>query len=136
MDKFDKYFLAVARLTAGLSYCKRLQVGAVAVRERRIICVGYNGTLPGQDNCCEELRNGRITTKDETEHAERNLVAYAARNGIALAGCELYITHTPCVECAKVIANAGFIRVYAAEFYRSNAGIELLERLGVECLVF
>ena len=84
-DKWDKYFISVARLTAGLSYAKKLQVGAVAVKDKRIICTGYNGTLPGTDNCCEhEIKEWdhvnnkeivRLKTKETVEHAERNLIA-------------------------------------------------------------
>ena len=104
MDKWQNYFSQVADLTAELSYCVKLKVGAIAVKDRRIICTGYNGTLPGTDNCCEiEIKDtvtGLVTLKTEieTEHAERNLIAHAAKHGISLDGASLYITHSPCVH--------------------------------------
>lgn len=131
------YFISVAKLTASLSYCKKLQVGAIAVKDKRIICTGYNGTLPGHDNCCEEEiigENGLVTlsTKDSVEHAERNLIGYAARKGIALEGAYLYITHAPCEPCARAIANSGFSRVFFTELYKTDAGLLLLKNLGIE----
>lgn len=136
-DKWDNYFISVAMLTASLSYCKRLRVGAIAVRDRRIICTGYNGTLPGTDNCCEEeivdsLTNEvRLVTKNSTEHAERNLIAYAARIGVTLLDSNLYITHAPCEECARAVFNSGFKEVYYINAYKTEAGIKLLKKLGV-----
>ena len=133
-ERWQKYFISVAELTAELSYCVRLKVGAVAVRDKRVICTGYNGTLPGMDNCCEieiidpVTKQPRLTTKDETEHAERNLIAHAARHGIALLDSSLFITHAPCMECAKAIVNAGFKNVYWRNIYRSPDGLELLQR--------
>lgn len=136
-DRWQKYFISVAELTAELSYCVRLKVGAVAVRDKRVICTGYNGTLPGMDNCCEiEIIDSvtgekRLTTKDETEHAERNLIAHSARHGIALLDSSLFITHAPCMECAKAIVNAGFKDVYWRNIYRSPDGLLLLQKHGV-----
>jgi len=136
MKRWDTYFLNVARLTASLSYCKKLQVGAVAVMNRRIICTGYNGTLPGSDNCCEDIIivDGveTLKTRDTVEHAERNLISFAASSGIALERATLYITHSPCMQCAKAIANAGFVRVVYAEPFKADNGIELLKSLRIE----
>ena len=141
-DKWDKYFISVARLTAGLSYAKKLQVGAVAVKDKRIICTGYNGTLPGTDNCCEhEIKEWdhvnnkeivRLKTKETVEHAERNLIAYAARTGVALKDATLYITHSPCEPCARAIVNAGFTRILYIEDYKKDGGLIMLRQLGVE----
>lgn len=138
--KWDNYFISVAKLTAQLSYCERLKVGAVAVRDKRIIATGFNGTLPGMDNCCEieifdeEINQNRLKTKDETEHAERNLIAYAARNGIALRDSSLYITHAPCIECAKSVINAGFNSVYWSDKYRNTDGLEFLKRFNIDVI--
>lgn len=128
--------MSVACLTAGLSYCVKLKVGAVAVKDKRIICTGYNGTLPGMDNCCEiEIigANGEkiLKTKEETEHAERNLIGYSARHGIALLDASLFITHSPCTQCAKAIANAGFKEVYWREEFKSREGLLLLARFNI-----
>lgn len=137
MNKWDSYFIAVAKLTAELSYCEKLKVGAVAVRDNRIIATGFNGTLPGMDNCCEvevfdsDSQQYVLQTKSETEHAERNLIAYAARNGIALKDATLYITHAPCIECAKSIINAGFKTVYWHSKYRSLDGLRFLQRFNI-----
>jgi dCMP deaminase len=137
MDKWQYYFSQVADLTAELSYCEKLKVGAIAVKDRRIICTGYNGTLPGTDNCCEieiiDDKTGFATlkTKIETEHAERNLVAHAAKHGIALNGASLYITHSPCIQCAKAIINSGFKEVYWKHMFKSDEGLKLLQSLGV-----
>lgn len=138
--KWDNYFISVAKLTAQLSYCERLKVGAVAVKDKRVIATGFNGTLPGMDNCCEieifdeEINQYRLKTKDETEHAERNLIAYAARNGIALKDSSLYITHAPCIECAKSVINAGFVSVYWSEAYRNTDGLEFLKRFNIDVI--
>ena len=133
-NRYDSYFIELALQTAKLSYCTRLKVGAVAVRNRRVLCNGFNGTLPGMDNCCEEYitkvtEHGCITvgkTKAETEHAERNLISYAAREGIKLKGSSLFSTHAPCIECAKSIINAGFVEVVFLDFYKDKAGYEFL----------
>jgi dCMP deaminase len=137
MDKWQQYFSKVADLTAELSYCTKLKVGAIAVRDRRIICTGYNGTLPGTDNCCEievkDPETGIVTLKTrlETEHAERNLIAHAAKHGIALNQAELYITHAPCVQCAKAIINSGIIAVYWKNAFKTDEGLRLLNKIGV-----
>jgi len=137
MNKWHEYFISIAENTANLSYCVRLKVGAIAVRDKRIICTGYNGTLPGSDNCCEytvfnnETKETELKTKDETEHAERNLIAYAAKHGIALNKSSLYITHAPCIDCAKAIINSGFTEVYWKHAYKSSSGLDLLHRYNI-----
>lgn len=132
--RWRHYFMDVASLTADLSYCKELKVGAVAVRDKRIICTGFNGTLPGADNCCEECVGGVVRTKDDTEHAERNLIGHAAKHGIALLNSDLYVTHAPCVVCARAIIIAGFASVSYRHEYKSNAGIELLKTHNIPTL--
>lgn len=108
MKRWNEYFMDVARRTAQLSYCVKRKVGAVAVRDNRIICVGYNGTPVGDDNACEDM-NG--STFSNVLHAEENLVIYAARKGISLEGCTLHVTYEPCLHCLSVIKAAGFTEV-------------------------
>lgn len=132
--------------SAQMSYCERLKVGAVAVRFRRPILTGWNGTSPGEDNCCEELvypewYDGRVgiggppdkifVTKQSVNHAERNLIEFAAAEGISLRGCTLYITHAPCIECAKSIRNSGIIEVVWKDVYRSTDGLDHLKNIVV-----
>lgn len=138
MNRWDEYFMDLAVRTAKMSYCKRLQVGAVAARDRRPILSGWNGTSPGEDNCCEEEVRFEVddvgmggvwetVTKLSVNHAERNLIEYAAREGISLKGCTLYITHAPCIECAKSIRNSGIIELVYKEVYRCDAGLRHLK---------
>jgi dCMP deaminase len=127
LDKWHTYFFNVAAETAKLSYATRLKVGAVAVRDRRIVCCGFNGTAPGRPNVCEKDN----VTLDETLHAEQNLISYAARHGISLEHCTLYLTHAPCLKCASMILSCGFSKVFFVEEYRSADGIEYLRSAGI-----
>jgi len=111
-------------------------VGAVAVRDKRIILTGLNGTPPGDDNCCEDetlfldTEQGwikGIVTKDSVSHAEENLITFAAHNGIPLEGCGMFITHAPCIHCAKLIRNSGFDYVVYENEYRSVDGLNYLK---------
>lgn len=150
--KYDKYFLTRCAEAAGMSYCKKLQVGAVAVRDNRTILDGWNGTVPGQDNCCEEPTEcpkcGELLqpdpycilcagtsvvkkTKPTVIHAERNIIFYAARKGISLEGATMYITHRPCIGCAQAMAAAGITRVIYAEDYKTAEGIDFLKELKI-----
>lgn len=129
MNKWHDYFMNVAWETSLLSYANRLQVGSVAVRDRRIVCCGYNGTAPGRDNSCED-EDGN--TKEEVLHSEQNLISFSAREGISLKDCSLYITHSPCIKCASLILAAGFKEVFYAEDYRSSEGIWYLRESGLQ----
>jgi len=116
-----------------LSSAVRLKVGAVVVKDNRIISIGYNGTPAGWDNCCEEvvqLSDDTVTTKtkDEVIHAEANAVAKLARDGESGSGADLFCTHAPCVQCAKIIYGAGISSVYYRESYRNNDGIDFLQK--------
>ena len=125
--KFHHYFMDVARRTAQLSPARRLQVGAVAVKDRRIICCGYNGTGPGEDNNCEdELPDGTLVTKPGVKHAEQNLIDFAKLMGINLFGCTLYITHGSCIDCARNIIDAGFFHVIYDRDFRCDKGVKYL----------
>jgi len=119
----------VAKRFAQLSHAERLQVGAIVVKDDRIIAYGYNGMPSGWDNCCEE--NGK--TKPEVLHAESNAIAKLARSNESGLGADLFITHSPCIECAKLIYQSGIKTVYFGENYRSNDGIDFLQasKIGV-----
>lgn len=127
--KMIDYHLLVAKLYSNLSQARRLKCGAALATpdNSRVIMCGYNGTLTGLDNACE-IDN---ETKGEVVHAEQNVLMACAKLGIATDGCVLYCTHSPCIDCAKLIASAGISRVYFNAYYRNIDGLELLERAGV-----
>lgn len=129
MEKFDKAYLEMATVWARNSYCKRRQVGALIVKDRMIISDGYNGTPSGFENVCED-ENG--VTKPYVLHAEANAITKVAKSGNSSEGATLYVTASPCVECAKLIIQAGVRRVVYKDSYRLNDGIELLQRAGIE----
>ena len=129
MDKFDGKYLEMASIWAQNSYCKRRQVGALIVKDRMIISDGYNGTPSGFENICED--EGGIT-KPYVLHAEANAITKVAKSGNSSDGATLYVTASPCVECAKLIIQSGIKRVVYMDEYRLNDGIELLKRAGIE----
>ncbi|MCQ2177824.1 MAG: dCMP deaminase family protein [Bacteroidales bacterium] len=128
MNKFDEKYLAMARIWAGNSYCKRRQVGALIVKDRMIISDGFNGTPAGFENVCED-ENG--VTKPYVLHAEANAITKVAQSGNSSAGSTLYVTASPCIECAKLIIQSGITRVVYSDEYRLNDGIELLKKAGI-----
>ncbi len=127
-EKLDLRYLRMARIWAENSYCKRRQVGALVVKGKMIISDGYNGTPSGFENVCEE--DG--VTKPYVLHAEANAITKLARSSNNSDGSTLYVTASPCIECAKLIIQAGIKRVVYAEKYRLNDGIELMERAGIK----
>lgn len=129
MNKWDYRFMEVAKLVSTWSYCKRLQVGAVLVHDRRILSTGYNGNLQGFDNCCEENNK----TKDSVVHAEENVIMQCIRNGIALPNdCTLYCTHFPCYHCAKLILNSNKIKTLIyLEDYNENESMTILKHIKI-----
>ena len=127
--KFDQRYLEMARIWAKNSYCQRRQVGALVVKNNMIISDGYNGTPSGFENVCED-DNG--ITKPYVLHAEANAITKLARSSNNSDGGTIYITASPCIECAKLIIQAGIKRVVYGEKYRLTDGIELLERAGIE----
>ena len=129
--EFDKRYLQMASIWAQNSYCKRRKVGALIVKERMIISDGYNGTPAGFENICEDED---FKTKPYVLHAEANAITKVAKSNNSSEGATLYITASPCIECAKLIIQAGIIRVVFSELYRQNEGLDLLERAGVEIL--
>ena len=127
--RFDQRYLDMARIWAQNSYCQRRQVGALVVKQGMIISDGYNGTPSGFENICED-DNG--VTKPYVLHAEANAITKLARSSNNSDGATIYITASPCIECAKLIIQAGIKRVVYGEKYRLMDGIELLERAGIE----
>ena len=127
----DSRYLRMARIWAENSYCERRKVGALMVKDRTIISDGFNGTPAGFENVCED-KNGN--TKTYVLHAEANAITKVARSNNSSEGATLYITASPCLDCAKLIIQAGITRVVYNELYRITDGIELLTRAGIECI--
>lgn len=125
----DKRYLRMARIWSENSYCKRRQVGALIVKDKSIISDGYNGTPSGFENLCEDEDN---KTKPYVLHAEANAITKVAKSSNSSEGATLYVTASPCIECAKLIIQAGIRRVVYSEHYRYADGIELLKKAGVE----
>ena len=127
----DERYLRMADIWAENSYCQRRKVGALIVKDKMIISDGYNGTPSGFENCCED--ENRVT-KPYVLHAEANAITKVARSNNSSEGATLYITDSPCIECAKLIIQAGIRRVVYSRMYRIVDGLELLERAGIECV--
>mgnify|MGYP000235367963 FL=1 len=125
----DERYLRMARIWAENSYCERRQVGALIVRGDAIISDGYNGTPSGFENVCEDENN---KTKPYVLHSEANAITKVAKSNNSSLGATLYVTASPCIECAKLIIQAGIRRVVYSENYRSADGIELLSKAGIE----
>ena len=129
--KLDERYLRMARIWAENSYCQRRQVGALVVKDKMIISDGYNGTPTGFENICEDENN---VSKPYVLHAEANAITKLARSNNNSDGATIYITASPCIECAKLIIQAGIKRVVYGEKYRLTDGIELLEWAGIEVI--
>lgn len=125
---FDKRYLRMARIWAENSYCQRRQVGALIVKDNAIISDGYNGTPSGFPNVCEDENN---VTFPYVLHAEANAISKLARSNNNSEGATLYVTASPCLECAKLIIQAGIKRVVYGEPYRIEDGLELLKKAGI-----
>lgn len=129
MEKFDERYLEMAGIWARNSYCKRRQVGALIVKDKMIISDGYNGTPSGFENVCEDETG---VTKPYVLHAEANAITKVAKSGNSSLGATLYVTASPCLECSKLIIQAGIKRVVYRDEYRLTDGVDLLRRAGVE----
>jgi len=129
MAKFDSRYIEMAAVWAKNSYCKRRQVGALIVKDNMIISDGYNGTPSGFENVCED-ENG--VTKPYVLHAEANAISKVAKSGNSSREATLYVTASPCIECSKLIIQAGIKRVVYRDEYRLTDGIDLLRRAGIE----
>ena len=125
----DKRYMRMAQIWAENSYCKRRQVGALLVKNKMIISDGYNGTPSGFENICEDENNN---TKPYVLHAEANAITKVAKSGNSSDGATLYVTSSPCLECSKLIIQAGIKRVVFTESYRLEDGINLLKRAKIE----
>jgi len=129
--QLDSRYLRMARIWAENSYCKRRQVGALVVKDQMIISDGYNGTPSGFENVCEDDND---VTKPYVLHAEANAITKLARSSNNSNGATLYVTASPCIECAKLIIQSGIRRVVYGERYRLDEGLNLLQRAGIETI--
>jgi dCMP deaminase len=136
-QKFIDYFMDVAERTSQLSHAIRLQVGAIIVKDDRIISIGYNGMPSGWDNNCEyvfrhpQTKIEELVTRKEVLHAETNAIAKLAKSNESGVGATLFITHAPCLDCAKLIYQSGINNVLYRNTYRSDDGINFLTKSGV-----
>lgn len=146
-EKFKHLYMDWAKRCAELSYARRLHVGAVIVKDDTVISYGYNGMPAGWDNDCENLvitqeetspnvfnmdKKVEYKTKPEVLHAESNAIAKLARSNNSGLGADIFITHAPCLECAKLIYQSGIRRVFYSEEYRDLSGLKFLAKSGVE----
>lgn len=143
-QKFIDYFCKIALETAQLSHARRLKVGAIIVKNDCIVSFGYNGTPSGWDNNCEyevpekiDPDSGTITpatlvTKQEVLHAEMNCLSKVARSTLSSLDATMFCTHAPCIDCAKMIYQSGIKSVYYISGYRTEQGIDFLNKTGVE----
>jgi dCMP deaminase len=143
-EKMIQAYMKTAQTFSELSHARRLHVGAIIVKDDRIISIGYNGMPSGWDNNCEdetvELYSGFegaihhtvLKTKPEVLHAETNAIAKLAKSTESGNGASLFVTHSPCLDCAKLIYQSGISSVYYRESYRSDDGVKFLEKSGVK----
>lgn len=129
MDKWQKAYMTTAETFGALSSAKRLKVGAIIVRDNRILSIGYNGMPSGWTNICEDDNNA---TKKEVLHAESNCLMKLARSSESGLGADIYITHAPCMECAKLVYGAGISRVFYRTEYKNTDGTNFLSACNVE----
>ncbi|BBD46796.1 MULTISPECIES: dCMP deaminase family protein [unclassified Proteiniphilum] len=129
--ELDKRYMRMAFIWSENSYCKRRKVGAILVKDKMIISDGYNGTPSGFENVCEDEDN---VTKPYVLHAEANAITKVARSNNSSEGATLYVTSSPCIECAKLIIQAGIRKVVYADSYRLSDGVELLRRADIELI--
>lgn len=137
-EKYNKFFMDVALRTAENSYARRMKVGSVLVKDFRIVATGWQGTPAGFDNACEEKIDldgpdevSNLKTKTDVIHSEANIIYFCAKHGIKTDGTTLYITLSPCVNCALAIIQAGIKRVYYHVPYRDDSGIKILRKAGI-----
>lgn len=128
-QKFIDAHMKVAEVYAELSSAKRLHVGAIVVKDDRIISIGYNGMPSGWDNVCEDEN---FKTKPEVLHAETNSIAKLAKTGESAAGATMFVTHAPCLDCAKLVYQSGINSLFYRSSYRTDDGVRFLEKCGIE----
>jgi dCMP deaminase len=131
-EKFKQAYMKTAQTFAELSSAQRLHVGAIVVKDDRIISIGYNGMPAGWSNICEDVHeDGTLKTKSEVLHAETNAIAKLAKSTESGDGADLFVTHSPCIECAKLIYQSGIKSVYYNVEYRDDSGVKFLVQSGV-----
>ena len=130
-ERAIKAHMDVAETYAKLSYAERLKVGAIVVKDNRVISIGYNGTPSGWENKCETNVDGVLVTKPEVIHAEANAISKLARTHESGIDADMFITHLPCIECAKLIFSSGIKRVFYKNEYRDIKGLEFLKNCQV-----
>ncbi|NLG27233.1 MAG: cytidine deaminase [Chloroflexi bacterium] len=141
---WDEYFVEIARQVASRSTCLRRQIGAVIVRDKRILCTGYNGPPRGLPHCDETgclrqqlgIPSGQRLDICRALHAEQNAIVQAALHGVSIEGATIYVTHQPCYTCAKMIINAGITRIVCASSYPDALAREMLKEAGIQLEVW
>ncbi|MGL4736703.1 MAG: deoxycytidylate deaminase [Cellulosilyticaceae bacterium] len=141
---WDEYFMDIANLVKTRSTCSRRQVGAVVVKDKRILCTGYNGAPIGCRHCTDVgclrqelgIPSGERHELCRAVHAEQNAIAQAAQHGISVEGSSIYVTHQPCSMCAKVLINAGVKRIIYQGEYPDKLSLELLSEAGIELVIY
>jgi dCMP deaminase len=137
-DKFKRLYMDWATRVAQLSHARRLQVGAVIVKDDTVISYGYNGMPAGWDNNCEfeytdpQTKQTSLVTRPEVLHAESNAIAKLARIINSGSGADIFVTHAPCLDCAKLVYQAGIKRVYFGSAYRNDDGLQFLKNSGID----
>ena len=136
-EKLKQAYMQTAEIFAELSHARRLHVGAIVVKDDRIISIGYNGMPSGWTNDCEDViqhsdDTTSLTTKDEVIHAESNAIIKLARDGESGNNSTMFCTHAPCIHCAKLIYGAGVNKVYYRDTYRDTNGIDFLNKCNIE----
>jgi len=138
--KLVKAYMDTAKIFAELSHARRLHVGCIVVKDDRIISIGYNGMPAGWDNNCEYEHHNvhddsrELRTRPEVLHAESNCLAKIARSHESAEGADMFITHAPCLDCAKLIYQSGIHRVYYGQQYRSDTGIQFLNQSSIQVI--
>jgi len=136
-DKFKQAYIDTAHRFAELSHARRLKVGAIVVKDNRIISIGYNGMPAGWENNCEVVvgyntnNEPELKTRPEVLHAETNAISKLARSSESGLDADMFITHSPCLDCAKLIHQTGIKRVFYSENYRDDSGLTFLEKSGI-----
>lgn len=132
-DDWNQYFLSIAKEVSSRSTCDRLNVGALIVRDRRILATGYNGSISGDDHCNDV---GHLMSDNHcirTVHAEANAIIQAAKFGVQIDNAEIYVTHTPCWKCFQLIANAGITKIVYSNHYRADENVKNTSlKLGIQ----
>ena len=133
--RYNRLYMDIATRVSEMSHAIRAKVGAVIVKDDNIISFGWNGTPAGMDNTCETIVQGSLVTKSEVQHAEENAILKLAKQGNSCAGADIYLTLSPCVQCAKMIYGAGIKNVFYRDYYQgpSVSGINFLDSVGVNC---